>query len=307
MSLRSRQIGGIPLNKGDAFFVTLLVSLFIPLLAYTFWFPLFRVPEELRKGIVFLGMVSYYAQSMGIVPVGMERAQLFFGTYTGRSFSAGFYFLPKLPFPIILLFVYLFLPENKRRYLGWILEGDVGVESFVTSFSAEGLTSDGVRVSLKGTLVFEVENAAIFLSQKMDTQNRSSVEQALASISSSCIKEKVIANYTAKNLLQGNCGGSSINEWITDACFFVQDFGLSLARSPITSVTIESKTVEKVFDRVQAKELFRENTNEIAEAFGEFRKKLPEDTSEELAFSMFNYDRIDNGAPPVSINVLKLK
>ncbi len=308
MSLRDRQIGGIPLAWGNAFVLTFVLSLSVPVIAYSLWFPIFGIPEELRKWIALFGTCLYIFQCAGRVPAGMERAQLFFGIYTGESFPAGIYFLPRIPFPIISLLLELMFKEDVSKYLGWILEGDVSVESIVTSFISEGVTSDGIRVKLEGKLVFEIVNAAVFLSQRGNSSNKTSLDEAIQSEASSRIKERVIAKHTAQSLHQGSCeGGEGLNRWITESCVFVKDFGIRLSRSPIVTVDIKSSRIQKAFDAYGARDLMSNNTNALAKAFSEFRSALPEGTSEEAALMLFNAERIDEGEQPVSMNILKIK
>lgn len=307
MGLRERQIGGIPLTRGSAAVVTLALSAGIPIIAYNFWFPLFGIPEEMRKWLVIIGIGLYLYQCVGRVPPGVERAQLFFGIYTGESFSSGIYLLPRVPFPVIALLLTL-LKEDISKYLGWILEGDVSVESIVTSFFAEGLTSDGIRVNLKGKLVFEVVNAAVYLSQRGNSTNKVSLEEALQAETASSIKQKVIAKHSARNLFQGDYeGGGPLNEWVTEACSFVKDFGLHLARSPIVEVSILNERIQNAFDAEGSKSLLRDVSNETAEAFRDFVSRLPQGTSEEVALAFFNTARMNDGLSPVSINVVKFK
>ncbi len=309
MVLRDRQLGGIPLTWGIAVVATLLTACTIPIIAELVWFKLVPfIPEMIRPWLVYMGMILYIGQCAGNVKAGTEQAQQCFGMYTGISFSAGFYLLPRLPFPIVSLLLRVVFGPNVYKYLGWILEGEVRVESITTSFTAEGMTSDDIIVSLKGTLVFEIENAAIYLSQTRDGADRLAILEALPSESSARIKEKVIAGHTAKELHQGAySGGKDLTKWITEACSFVEDFGLSLSRAPIVRAEIKSERIRKAFDVDNAKVLLRRNTNEVAEAFSQFRKGLPPETSDEVAFLLFNAARLDENLPTVTMANLKVK
>lgn len=307
MSLRDRQVGGIPLTRVEATILTLILGACIPIIGYNFWFPLFGVPEELKFWISLVGVLVYLSQCTGRVPAGVECAQLFFGTYTGESFPAGIYLLPRVPFPIISLLLTL-IKDDVSKYLGWILEGDVSVRSIVISFFAEGITADGIRVKLEGKLVFEISNAAIFLSQDGNSSHFSSIEEALQAETSNRIKMTIIKNSTAKNLYQGIYdNGATLNDWITYECKFVEDFGVRLARSPVTTVDILSERIQNAFDADNSKSLLRSVSNETAEAYADFITKLPPGTSEEVALAFFNTARMNQGLPPVSINVVKLK
>jgi hypothetical protein len=309
MALRDRQLGGLPLTWGVAFITTLLAACAIPFIAEYFWFRVFPfVPETVRPWLVYVGVLLYISQCAGNVKAGTEQAQLCFGIYTGVSFSAGFYLLPKLPFPIISLLLRGVFDYKVYQYLGWVLEGEVRVESIAVSFASQGLTDDGVRVSLSGTLVFEIENAAVYLSQTRDGTDRSVILEALTSETSARIKKRVIANHTAKQLYQGAySGGEDLTEWVTEACSFVKDFGLSLSRAPIVRAEIESERIRKAFDADNAKALLRRNTDEVAEAFSEFKKGLPLGTSDEVAFMLFNAARLDENLPAVTMSNIKVK
>lgn len=309
MALRDRQIGGIPLAWGMGFITTLLTAGTIPFIAEYGWFRLLPfIPETIRPWLVYIGIFLYLGQTAGNVKAGTEQAQLFCGKYTGVSFPAGFYLLPRLPFPIISLLLRYTLGVKVYQYLGWVLEGEVRVESISVSFTSQGLTNDDIRISLSGTLVFEIENVAVYLSQTRDGTDRSVILEALSSETSARIKEKVIANHTAKELHQGSySGGKDLTGWVTEACSFVKDFGLSLSRAPVVKVEIESERIRKAFDVDNAKALLRRNTNEVADAYREFKNGLPPETSDEVAFMLFNAARLDENLPAVTMANIKVK
>jgi hypothetical protein len=308
MSLRDRQIGSIPLEKGPAFALEAVGILLVILFAYKLWAPFFGIPEELRGFFVCIGVAFYLYNTTGRVPPGVERAQLFFGTYTGVSFPAGVYVLPKLPFPIISFLLEIVFKEEVSKYLGWTLEGDVSVESIVVPFFAEGLTSDGARVSLTGRLVFEVVRAAIYLSQRGNSTNKVSIEEALQAEVANQLKQRVIAVSTVKDLYRGAYqGGLTLNDLITKVCDFVQDFGLCLARSPIVTVKIESERIQRAFDADGSQKLLERTTTALAARFRKYREELGPGVSEEVALMLFNADQIDSGQPTLDMNILKLK
>jgi hypothetical protein len=308
MSLRERQIGGIPLEKGPAFILEAIGILLVIFFAYKLWAPLLGIHEEVRGFFACIGVAFYLYNTTGRVPPGVERAQLFFGTYTGVSFPAGVYVLPKLPFPIISFLLEIVFKEEVSKYLGWTLEGDVSVESVVVPFFAEGLTKDGVRVSLSGRLVFEVVHAAAYLSQRGNSTNRTSIEEALQAEVANQFKQSVIAVSVAKDLYRGLYqGGLTLNYLITEACDFVQDFGLRLARSPIVSVKIESERIQKAFDADGSQELLDRATAALATRFRKYKEELGPNISEEVALALFNADQIDNGQPTLDMNILKFK
>jgi hypothetical protein len=309
MALRDRQLGGIPLSKDNAFLVTFLGAFCVILIAYLFWFPLLGVPQEIRKYVAGFGAALYILLCSGRVHQGKERAQLFMGTYTGISFPAGIYLLPKLPFPIITLLINLLLSKDVSDYLGWTLEGDVNVKSIALKITSEGMTSDGVVVELKGTLSLEVENAAVYLSQ---SEGKGGDESLLSIIGAECsaqIKREVIARNPVKNLLKGDYHAEylGVNEQITEACALIKDFGLSLARSPLVTVHIVSDRIRASVDNLAAKQILDDSSKALATRFRKFHKRLGPNVSEETALILFNLDQIDNGGPTLNMNTLKLK
>ena len=142
MILRHRQIGGNPLTKGQGFVATLVGAVGVVLIARFFWIPFFDISEEFQRPFLLIGVVVYIISCSGIVKKNNERAQLFFGGYTGVSFPAGIYLLPRLPFPLISLVLhFLFSLFNKEvgPYLGWVLEGDVSVHATLRRVRRENL------------------------------------------------------------------------------------------------------------------------------------------------------------------------
>ena len=196
MILRHRQIGGIPLTKGQGVIFTLFGAMSVALIARFFWIPFFDFAEEFQKPFLLIGVLTYIVSCAGIVEQDHERAQLFMGSYTGISFPAGIYFLPRLPFPLIsvaLHVLFSFFNQEVALYLGWTLKGSVSVASIVVETTAEGMTSDGVRVDVKVTLILEIEDTAVFLSQTKGDSDRAPLLQAISSQSSARIKQRVIA------------------------------------------------------------------------------------------------------------------
>ena len=303
--LRDRQVSGIPLTRETSAVVTLVLAACIALIGYNVWFSFLGGAKELRPWISGVGVLVYIFQCAGRVPAGHEYTQLFFGSYTGISFPAGIYLLPRLPFPLISLLL-LAVKSDISKYLGWILEGEVSVESITVKFFAEGLSSDGIRVRLDGVLVFEVVNAAVFLSQKGNSTNRISLQEFLSAETSSHIKRLVIARHTAKRLFQGEYDGSSIlTKEITKACLFVQDSGLMLGRAPIVTVTILNERIRESFDTHEAKDMLRENTDELAKAFTSFYNNCPPGTDKNFAMFMFNAGRRSEGLSEINIHMVK--
>lgn len=307
MALRDRQTGGIPLTKGVAAVVTLFLTYTVYFLSLRLWQPLIGVPDELRSWVAVISMLGYLLSCVGQVPTNQEQAQLFFGSYTGISFSAGLYLLPRLPFPIFSLL--LLANEKLSKYFGWTLEGSVSIESITVAVDAQGMTADDIRVGISSSLVFEVETAATFLSQTKGDTDRSGVIAALSGLASARIKEQVIALHTVKELMKGEYRnrGSDIGTWITKACNFIKEFGVSLTSVSTLKVEVLSKRVERAVDMQGAQPIFRQITNEAATAFAEMVARLPKGTSEEVAYMMFVAERNDQGLDVPPLSVLKLK
>ncbi len=312
MALRDRQIGGIPLVWWQGFVATLIGAACVPWIAYHFWFPFFGIPEEFRIWIVTVSTTMYMIQCSGRVKQGTEQAQLFLGTYTGVSFRAGIYFLPRVPFPVIAFVIqvlfHVLAKTDVSKYLGWILEGSVNVASIIVKFASHGITSDGIRAALEGTLVFELEDAAVFLSQTPTNQDYLNLQHAVGAESEQRINQRVIAGHSARELMEGSYqGGKALTDWITNECQTIKNFGVSLARIATVKVDIQSKRIEKAFDAYQGREVMKNATNAAAVAFAEFVAKLPKGTSEEAALMIFNAERIEAGQPTVTMNMVKFK
>jgi regulator of protease activity HflC (stomatin/prohibitin superfamily) len=315
MSLRDRQIGGLAISKKSAFFLTIAGTLCSVLMFYVVWSPLLGIPEDFEIYIVMAGAMLYVSQCLGRVEQGKERAQLFFGKYTGVSFPAGIYLLPRLPFPIITLVIVLFVQivENGEEksisdYFGWTLEGDVSIQTIAIPLDSSGLSSDGIRLNLKGSLLFEITSPAVVLSQNGTGANEESFRKAIQDEVSSRVKRFVIAASTAKKLYSGAEGDSRVvAESVSEACDLSVQFGVSLSKMSLVDVTIVDERIRKMFDTDNSRELIRRNTLEAALAFAEFKKSMPKDISEEILFSMFVRERYPDGNAPIDFNVFKFK
>lgn len=306
MALRDRQIRGIPLTETQSEVISHILTALTPVLGYTVWYPMLGIPEELWVFFAITGVAIHLAQSVEIVPNGVERNLLWFGAYTGASFSNGIRFLPRLPFPVVLLAVRLVFGAEIYRKILWSLEGDVPIQSIVARTSAEGLSSDGARVRINAMLRLEVENAATFHSQTL--HGKEDLVSMLSGEYQESVKSLVIARHTAKELKRAEyAGGSELSVWMTAAWNSLGVFGVSLASAPISTVEILSKQVERAFDRAQAKEVFIEGSRSLAEAYTAFKQGLPPGTSEEVALAMFNAEQLDNGQAPLNINIVKFK
>lgn len=307
MALRDRQVSGIPLTKLQSEIISHVTTALVPLLGYKIWYPFLGVPEEMWPWFAAFGVAVHLAMSAEIVPNGVERNLLWWGSYTGSSFSNGICFVPRLPFPLVLLLIRVVFSEEFYRKIFWSLQGDISIQSIVAPFVAEGLARGGARVRITGKLRLEVEQAATFHSQTMDGQQN--LIDMLVGEYQSAVKSSVITQHTAEELMYGtHTGGSSVlMQWMTDAWNFVGVFGVSLASAPIATVEIMSKQVEQAFDRAQAKDIFIAGAESLAETYAAFKNKLPPGTSEEVALAMFNAARIDEGLTPVSINIVKFR
>lgn len=307
MALRDRQISGIPLTETQSEIGSHIMTAMVPVMGYKVWYPMFGIPEELWVWCAIIGVALHLAMSAEIVPNNVVRNLLWMGSYTGVSFSNGIRWIIRLPFPVILLVIRAIFGEEFYRKFLWSLEGDVSVESIVAPFVAEGLAKDGARVRVAGTLRLEVENAATFRSQAVNGE-QDLINMVIAEYQAA-VKSSVIMQHTVAELMYGtHSGGSSVlMKWMTEAWKLTGVFGVSLASAPIATVEIMSKQVERAFDRTQAKQIFIAGAESLAETFAAFKASLPPGTSEEVALSLFNIDRIDAGQPAVTLNVVKFK
>lgn len=312
MALRHRQTGGVPANERQSLYLVFLGAVCIVVFNHFFWFPVvfrgfFGFPWELEKIVTMLGVFWYVGSSPVRVKPGTERAQLCFGKYTGISLRAGIHFQARLPFPFITFILWLFLKNDVFMYLGYTLEGEIEVKSIVVNLKASGMSRDSVRVSVTGRLVLEVENAATFLSQTSINTDRESLVQAIEAECSLRIKQRVIARHTVRELMTGeyNEGHERVDEWITEACAFILEYGLSLRKSPIVDIDIESDQIREVFDQLGAEKLLAANAVAAGTSFAEFQKTVP-GVSEEVAMSLFSQARAaQTGVPRFNVHRIK--
>ena len=210
MALRDRQISGIPLTKGQAAVLAILMTALVPVLAYGLWFKtLFAwFPEELRFPTVVAGMIIHFFLSVNIVPNNVERNLLWFGSYTGASFPNGICLIPRLPIPFLLLLLRVALSDEVYRKILWSLEGDVSIRSIIVPYEATGLSRGGARVRVTGKLRVEVANAATFRSQTVD--GKEGLVQMVAAEYAAAVKSSVIAQHTAAELMRGYHSAGSL-------------------------------------------------------------------------------------------------
>lgn len=308
MTLRDRQIGGVPLPKLQSILLQVFFTACVPTLGYQIWYPFFHIPEELWLLLAVVGMVTHMGMSPDIVPEGMERAQTWFGKYTGVSFPAGIYLKPILPLPFVLLAVRLVCGKEIYNKILWAMEGDVRVESIPLQGLAEGLTRDGALVELQWTLVLEIVNVAVFRSQTRDDTDRKTLLDTVAAEYNAQVKSSVVSQHSTEELMRGyHSGGAEVlNLWMTAAWSLEKDFGVVLARSPTTKVRILSDQVRQAWERSQGKEIFAASADALADAFAAYRRKHP-DLSEELAWISFASSQ---GLPPGTqppITIMKFK
>ena len=312
MSLRNQQVGGWPLNRGEGFILTIFSAITVWLLSVNVWIPLFgrylfRIPDELVGFIAFTGSLLYLGGcDWGIVPQAKERAQLLFGMPMGASFSAGLYVLPKVPFPIIVLLVKLCASNEVSSYLGWTLKGDVGIASITIPTEVDGITSDGYRVKLEVPLIFEVDNATVYLAQT--TEGVVGVHAAISAVSSSKIKELVVAQHTALELHRGTLSnGDTVAELISVACSFVEKYGLYLGGNPIVKVTMLNKQIERLFDKENAWALIVRQAVANGIAFRDFQAQNP-DLDEVTAMALYSQALGElDGIPRFNVNNIRIK
>ena len=306
MALRDRQVSGIPLTKGQAVVVALVMTALVPVLSYGVWFKTILVwlPEELHLPLVVVAMVIHLTLSIEMVPNNVERNLLWFGSYTGASFPNGICLVPRLPVPIVLLILRLFLDEGTYKKIFWSLEGDVSIQSIPVPYEADGLARGGARVKISGTLRLEVVNAATFRSQTMDGNHH--LISMIAAEYASGVKSSVIAQHTAAELYRGyhSAGSAAMIEWMTEAWNLVSDFGVELSRAPLVKVEILSKAVEHAFDLEHARETFVAAAGAVGDAIAELKRKHPELSETELAMI---YPNVFGGTGNVSVNVHNVK
>lgn len=282
-------------------------------LSVNFWQPLFgvltsiHIPEELRGFIAAVSALMYLGVCAGRVPLNQEHAQTLFGTYTGVSFSAGIYFLPRFPFPILGFILRLFFSEEVNKYSGWVLEGSVSIQSIVVKLLVTGITSDGFRISVSGRLIFEIKFPYVFLSQTKGDTDRTSLIETVEAECAARIKFRVLASHTLKELQRGDnqTGSEKINAWITEVCDLAKEFGVVLVRSPIVEINILSEQVKEVFDQLSAQQIFAENAVAMGLSLQDFQRQHPE-LSEESAMFYFSQARAaKSGVPRIIIGKIR--
>lgn len=310
MALRDRQVSGIPLTKEQGLFLTMLGSLCVVLLAYTLWFPLLAIPKELRAWVAVADVLLYLRECADRVHPGKERALLFCGSYTGDSWQAGLCFVPKIPFPVVLLLLGAISSEFKQ-YFGWMLEGDVSVRSIhLTCEVGNALSKDGARISLIASVVLEVENAATYLSQVPGDviEARAHLAENIRGECIDHIRKEAIPNCTAAELHRGLHEGSrAIGAAITDACEFVSEYGLSVRKVSVTDVQIKSPAVEKAFDTVVAAPIFAAATRSVGMSYADFSRRLKQknpNLDDALIMQLFQQTR---GDVPAAMNIVRIK
>lgn len=301
MALRDRQISGVPLPWGPAMALSVLMVLCVPVLGYQFWYPVLHIPEELRPILAAIGMGLQIHIQVGRVPVGVERAQQFFGRPTGISYPAGIFMQPRLPSPVLTILMELAVGKEIFQHFLWTLVGDVPIKSVVADFYAEGLTRKSTeegraRVGIGGKLRIEIENAATYLVQDLDAIVAGIVAEYVAGV-----KASVISQHTVTELMQGyhSAGSSALVRWMTDTWRLVGTYGMGLESVMLGEVKILSKQVEHAFDLDQAQETFVGAARTVGEIIAELKRKHPNLSDTEVAM-MYSAILKDAG---VNVNV----
>jgi hypothetical protein len=202
----------------------------------------------------------------------------------------------------------LLLPSKVSAYLGWCLEGLVSLESLTISETVTGMTKDDIEVTAKVSLLFEVENVAVFLSQTNGGERK---EEMLARARLEClshIRRSLISTCTVKELRQADYldSNSRVNKVITQACSFISTFGLSLTKSSVENVIILDDKTSRVYSQVASKKVYADNTDEFASQFVKFQRTLPEGVDTETAYMLFLKSRgIEGDSFTMSSNKFK--
>lgn len=307
MALRDRQISGIPLTKMQSEIISHLMTVLVPVLGYKVWYPLLGVPQELWLVLAIISTAIHLGMSAQIVPNNVERNLLWFGSYTGESFSNGICFIPRLPFPIVLLVIRVMFGEEIYKKILWSLEGDVSIQSIFISFVAEGLARDEKRVRMPGTIRFEVFNAATYRSQTMEDGGER-LNALIAAEYANGVKLSVISQHTTAELMQGyhSAGSQALIEWMNDQWKLEQIYGGRIMSVQIPAVEILSKDVEHAFDLERGKETFVAAAGTVAEIIAELKRKHPNLTDTEIAL-MYPSILRDTGNVNVNIHNVKFK
>ncbi|MEN9552325.1 MAG: hypothetical protein RI935_702 [Candidatus Parcubacteria bacterium] len=301
--LRKRSIGGIALTEGQSVLVTLFCAfVIIPTNIYFLWRPLLGIPKELLPVLYFVGPTLYLFQCIERVPVGVERAQLFFGKYTGSSFSAGFHLVPKIPFPVIVLLLKLLLKDGMYAYVGWTLEHDVSIASLTTRFEVQTLSKDMIRISVAGNLVLEVSNAARYLEQ-IQQNSKEEIAAIVSDIFVNTLRSGgVFKNFTLGELYQGSNAEeiSRLAKTSTMVDRLEEDFGLVIARVSVAEVKVISQQLEAVTDTVIAQKTLAVSADILATMLQGIKAKNPGMT-DEVALTLLNAARGESGQLPISV------
>ncbi len=303
------------LEKGPSAIVAALSVGVTILLAYYGWFPGFTalfgvdLPDLLKQVVVTLAVMYQVYSGLGNNRTGTEKAQKFMGKYTGVSFSSGIYLLPRLPFPIITFLLIWFDSPLAKYFVGWMLEDEVEVNDRTIKIEFVTVTADGLRIKFKTTLLLEMMNASVYLIQSKTATDENQMFESITSQAIMKLRAQVGGTYSALDLYKGSLEGDEIAtaSLVTSACGFVSDYGLRIKKVLHTEFEVMNPRMERALDAELGKKVLRGVSNEYATAFAEFKATLPAGISFEVAANMFNLARLDEGLPPVSLNVLQLK
>lgn len=302
------------LEKGPSAIVAVLSVGVTVLLAYYVWFPGFTalfgvdLPDLLKQAVVTLVVMYQVYSGLGNNRTGTEKAQKFMGKYTSVSFSSGIYLLPRLPFPLFTFLLIWFESPLAKYFVGWMLEDEVEVNDRTIKIEFV-VGTDDMRIKFKTTLLFEMMNASVYLIQSKTATDEIQMFESITSQAITKLRSQLGGTYSAIELYKGNLRGDETvaANLITSACGFVSDYGLRIKKVMHTDFEPMSPRMERALDAELGKKLLRSVGNEYAAAFAEFKAGLPDGTSLEVAANMFNLARLDEGLPPVSLNVLQFK
>jgi hypothetical protein len=302
------------LEKGPSAIVAALSVGVTILLAYYVWFPGFTallgvdLPDLLKQVVVILAVMYQIYSGLGNNRTGTEEAQKFMGKYTGVSFSSGIYLLPRFPFPIFTFLLIWFESPLAKYFVGWMLEDEVEVNDRTIKIEFV-VGTDDMRIKFKTTLLLEMMNASVYLIQSKTATDENQMFESITSQAVTKLRSQLGGAYSALDLYKGSLEGDETvaADLITSACGFVSDYGLRIKKVMHTDFEIMSPRMERALDAELGKKVLRGVSNEYAAAFAEFKAALPAGTSFEVAANMFNLARLDEGLPPVQLNVLQFK
>lgn len=308
LSLRDRQVGGFPLLEKQGWWLIALGSIVVYLTWYFWWLPHFwHVPKVLRGPLSLVCVGMYVHSSLGQVRHSTERIQMFCGRYTGISCPAGLCPLPKLPFPVVSLILWVTLDKEIYAKIGWTLGETIDLASIVINLLVEGMTLDDVRIIVTGVLVFEIhqEGVPTYVAQTQSQGGMEGFRERLHAEVSARIKEYIISKNTVKELEKGSINsGDGLNAMVNQVCQVVDTCGVYLARSPLMGLTIKNPKIQEVFDQIAATSMLDKNVENVARRVQQMMEKNP-GMSYEVAYATVIKASGGDG-PDIGINTIKV-